>query len=57
MELLLEKHSGELMILVLFILVVASLIVLVPQLLRAHLRKAEMEHAEHLKVVVVDEGD
>jgi hypothetical protein len=50
-ETYIQAHSGELMILVLFILVVASLIVLVPQLLRAHLRKAEMEHAEHLKAL------
>jgi hypothetical protein len=39
------------MILVLFVLVVAALIVLVPQLLRAHLHKAELQHAEHLKAI------
>jgi hypothetical protein len=47
-------YRGELMILVLFVLVVISLIILVPQLLRAHLRKAEMIHAEHLKAL--DQG-
>lgn len=47
----LERHSGELTILVLFVLLMATLIVLVPQLLRAHLRKAEMEHAEHLRAL------
>ena len=50
-ETLLRAYSGELMILVLFILVVLTLIILVPQLLRAHLRKSEMEHAEHLKAL------
>ncbi len=51
MESYLQTHSGELMILVLFILVVAALIVLVPQLLRSHLRKAELQHAERLKAL------
>jgi hypothetical protein len=47
----LKAYSGELMILVLFILVVATLIILVPQLLRSHLRKCEMQHEEHLKAL------
>lgn len=51
METFLEKHSGELVILVLGIIVVATLIVLVPQLLRANMRKAEMIHLEHLKAL------
>ena len=38
-----HTHSGELLILVLFILVVITLIILVPQLLRAHLRKVQEE--------------
>jgi hypothetical protein len=46
-----EAHSGELLILVLFLVLVAGLIVLVPQLLRAHLRKAEMVHEEHLRAL------
>src|SRR4051812_26056743 len=46
-----ENHSGELLILVVFALVVVTLIILVPQLLRAHLRKVEMEHTEHLKAL------
>ncbi len=46
-----EQHSGELMILVLFILVVAALFVLVPQLLRVHLQKAEMQHLEHMRAL------
>jgi hypothetical protein len=46
-----ETHSGELIILVLFILVVATLIVLVPQLLKAHLQKVEMQHLEHMRAL------
>jgi hypothetical protein len=47
----LEQHSGELMILVLFTLVVTALFVLVPQLLRTNLQKAEMEHREHMRAL------
>jgi hypothetical protein len=48
---LLERHSGELMILVLSILVLLTLIVLVPQLLRSHQRRLEMQHAEHMRAL------
>jgi hypothetical protein len=48
---LLKGYSGEIMILVVFILLVTTLMVLVPQLLKAHLRKAEMQHTEHLKAL------
>jgi hypothetical protein len=51
LEKFLETHSGELMILVLFLLVVGTLIIVVPQLLRSHLRKAEMQHQEHMKAL------
>jgi len=47
----LERHSGEVTILVLFTIVVLTLIVLVPQLLRAHLRKVEMQHNEHMRAL------
>jgi hypothetical protein len=46
-----ETHSGELTILALILMVLATLIVILPQLLRAHLRKAEMTHLEHLKAL------
>jgi hypothetical protein len=46
-----DAHSGELMILVLFLLVVAALFVLVPQLLRAHLQKVQLQHEEHLRAL------
>ena len=39
------------MFLVLFLLVVGTLVILVPQLLRAHLRRAEMQHQEHMKAL------
>jgi hypothetical protein len=51
MELFLEKHSGELVILALGLVVVGTLMVLVPQLLRASIRKAEMTHTEHMKAL------
>jgi hypothetical protein len=47
----LERHSGELTILVLFLIVVITLIILVPQLLRSHLRKVEMQHLEHMRAL------
>jgi hypothetical protein len=51
MEEFLKTHSGELMLLVLFGMVVGTLLAVVPQLLRANLRKAEMQHLEHLKAL------
>jgi hypothetical protein len=48
---LLEKHSGELMILVLTVLVLGTLLILVPQLLRSHRQTLEMLHQEHLKAL------
>lgn len=46
-----EAHSGEMTIVLLILMVLATLMVLVPQLLRAHLRKVEMRHLEHLKAL------
>ncbi len=46
-----EAHSGELLILVLFLVLMVGLIVLVPQLLRAHLHKAELLHQEHMRAL------
>jgi hypothetical protein len=51
MEAFLEKHSGELVIVVLCLLLLGTLMVLVPQLLRAHLRKVEMAHLEHMRAL------
>lgn len=47
----LEKHSGELVIFLLSVLVMATLLVLVPQLLRSHRQTMELLHAEHMKAL------
>jgi hypothetical protein len=46
-----EVHSGALTILVLCALVMATLLTLVPQLLRAHMRALEMLHDEHMRAL------
>jgi hypothetical protein len=46
-----EQHSGELTILFLSTLILGSLLILVPQLLRSHLKALEMQHAEHLRAL------
>jgi hypothetical protein len=51
MELFLEKHSSELMILILAALVFGTLLILTPQLLRAHQRALDMQHAERLRAL------
>ena len=51
MEVFLEKHSSEVMTLVLAAMVLATLLVIVPQLLRSHHRSVEMEHAERLRAM------
>jgi hypothetical protein len=47
----LEKHFNELMILLLAALVLGTLLVVVPQLLRSHARAQEMQHTERLKAL------
>lgn len=51
MENLFDLHSKEVTIIVLIGIVLATLMVLVPQLLRANLRKIEMQHIEHIKAL------
>jgi hypothetical protein len=51
MESFLEKHSGELLIFVLALLIAGVLLIIVPQLLRHNQRANEMRHAEHLKAL------
>jgi hypothetical protein len=46
-----ETHSGELTILVLFALVLGTLLLLVPQLLRAHQKTQELLHTEHMRAL------
>jgi hypothetical protein len=54
MENLLAEHRSELILLVLVALVLLTLLILVPQLLRTHLRKSEMIHLEQMKAL--DQG-
>jgi hypothetical protein len=51
MELLLEKHSGDLMILILSAMVMVTLLLLVPKLLQANHKTKEMRHAERLRAL------
>src|SRR5205814_4549317 len=51
MEILLQQHSGELTILMLAALILGTLLIVVPQLLRASQRTQEMQHAEHMKAL------
>ena len=46
---LLEKHGGQLTILILGTLVLISLLILVPQLLRARHHIAELHHTEQMR--------
>jgi hypothetical protein len=46
-----EQHSGALTILVLCALVLGTLLILVPQLLRSHQRALEMQHAERMRTL------
>lgn len=45
------SFRSEITILVLMLMVMATLIIIVPQLLRAHLHKAEMIHKEHMRTL------
>jgi membrane protein YdbS with pleckstrin-like domain len=45
----LKQHSGELLILALTTLVMLSLIIIIPQLLRANMRRVELLHQERMK--------
>jgi hypothetical protein len=47
----LRNHSGEMLMLIVLILVTATLIVLVPQLLRSHLSRSEMLHRENMRAL------
>ena len=46
-----EWLSGDVMILIMLAILVLTLIILVPQLLRAHLKKAEMLHEENMRAL------
>src|SRR6266542_3982079 len=44
-----KEHSGEMLILALLALILITLLICLPQLLRANTRKAEMWHEQRLK--------
>ncbi len=48
---LIKAHSGELLFLGITALVLLTLLIALPQLLRANLRKNEMQHIERLKSI------
>jgi hypothetical protein len=54
MDQFLKDHSGEMTILLLCVLVMGTLLVIVPQLLRARQRQLEMQHQEHMRAL--DQG-
>ncbi len=51
MEKIIDLHSKEITLIVLIGVVLGTLMVLVPQLLRVQLRRLEMQHLEHLKAL------
>ena|SRR5437870_3666938 len=51
MDVFIERHSGELLILILAAMLFAALLVLVPQLLRSHHRGRELQHEENLRAL------
>lgn len=55
MEKYLDTHSNELLILSLFAILVIALIIIVPQLLRAHLQTVQMNHEEVMRAL--ENGD
>jgi hypothetical protein len=48
---LIKEHSGELLILTLTCLILVTLLAVLPQLLRANMRKNEMWHEERIKSI------
>src|SRR5262245_52634909 len=46
-----EKHFGEMLILILAALVLGTLLILVPQMLRASYRARELQHAENMRAL------
>jgi hypothetical protein len=53
MDFLTEKHSSEIMVLLLMVILMGTLLILVPQLLRAHQRIQDQRHAERIKALEV----
>jgi|SRR6266404_2910701 len=53
MEYLMEKHSSEVMVLLLMVILMGTLLILVPQLLRAHQKIQDQRHLERIKSLEV----
>ena len=51
MDEFLKQHSGELTILLLSAMLFLTLLLLVPHLLRSHLKTLEMQHEEHMRAL------
>lgn len=51
MDPFLEHHSGEVLILILSALLLTTLLILVPQLLRSHQRTLDLQHTERMKAL------
>lgn len=51
MENVIDLHSKEITLILLIMLVMGTLIVIVPQLLRAHVRKMELTHTENIRAI------
>ena len=51
METFLEKHGGELTILIVVVMVLGTLLIALPQLLRSHRANQEMVHAERMRAL------
>ena len=51
LDALLEKHSGSIMILLMLTILMTTLLIVVPQLLRASQKTTELRHAEHMKAL------
>jgi TctA family transporter len=56
MDSFLEKHSGEVTILLLAVLVLGTLLFALPQLLRMHMAAQEMLHAERMRALESGQG-
>lgn len=48
---LFKEHSGELVMIIIVALLLLTLLIAIPQVLRANMRKAEMFHLERLKSI------
>lgn len=50
-EMIIEKYSSEIVVLMLVAMVLGTLLVLIPQILRAHHRTREMQHEEYMRAL------